>query len=192
MPVSLKKGGNISLSKADTSLKKVLIGLGWDSRVTNGADYDLDASAFLLTNAGKVRSDNEMIFFNQLSSPCGSVVHTGDNRTGDGDGDDESIIVALDKVPAIVTKIAVTVTIDNAESRRQNFGQVSDAFIRIVNEESGVEICRFDLSEDYSTETAMIFGEVYRSNGEWKFKAVGQGFTGGLEEMCRQFGVNVS
>jgi tellurium resistance protein TerD len=187
-----KKGGNISLSRADASLKKVLIGLGWDSRVTNGADYDLDATAFMLTESGKVRNDNEMIFYNQLSSPCRSLTHTGDNRTGDGDGDDESLIIELEKIPSAIAKISVTVTIDDAEARRQNFGQVSDAFIRVVNEETNIEICRFDLSEDYSTETAMIFGEIYRSNGEWKFKAVGQGFNGGLEEMCRQFGVNVS
>jgi tellurium resistance protein TerD len=192
MPVTLKKGGNISLSRADASLKKVLIGLGWDSRVTNGADYDLDATAFMLTESGKVRNDNEMIFYNQLSSPCRSLTHTGDNRTGDGDGDDESLIIELEKIPSAIAKISVTVTIDDAEARRQNFGQVSDAFIRVVNEETNIEICRFDLSEDYSTETAMIFGEIYRSNGEWKFKAVGQGFNGGLEEMCRQFGVNVS
>lgn len=192
MPVSLKKGGNVSLTKSDSSLKKVLVGLGWDARVTSGYDFDLDASAFLLGRSGKVRSDADMIFYNQLSSICGSVIHTGDNRTGDGDGDDESILIELDKVPENVEKIAITVTIDDADARGQNFGQVSDAFIRIVNEESGIEICRFDLSEDYSTETAMIFGEIYKHSGEWKFKAVGQGFEDGLEKMCSIFGVNVS
>lgn len=192
MPVVLKKGGNVSLSKSDSSLKRVLVGLGWDARETTGYDFDLDASAFMLAKNGKVRNDEDMIFYNKLVSNCGSITHTGDNRTGDGDGDDEAIIIELDKVPETVEKIAITVTIDDAVARNQNFGQVSDAFIRVVNEESGVEICRFDLSEDYSTETAMIFGEIYKHNNEWKFKAVGQGFEDGLEKMCSMFGVNVA
>jgi tellurium resistance protein TerD len=192
MAVSLSKGGNVSLSRADSGLKKILIGLGWEARSTTGADFDLDASAFLLGSNGKVRSDADLIFYNQLTSTCGSVEHTGDNRTGAGDGDDEQLKVTLDLVPESVSKIAVTVTIHDATSRKQNFGQVSEAFMRIVNLDTDVEVARFDLTEDYSTETAMIFGEIYRHNGEWKFKAVGQGFSGGLEEMCGQFGVSVA
>lgn len=192
MAVSLSKGGNVSLSKAAPSLKHILVGLGWESRVTTGAEYDLDASAFLLSENGKVRRDEDFIFYNQLVSTCGSVEHTGDNRTGAGDGDDEALKIDLEKVPESVKRIVVSVTINDAEARKQNFGQVSDAFMRIVNLDNDIEIARFDLTEDYSTETAMIFGEVYKHNGEWKFKAVGQGFTGGLEAMCNQFGVNVA
>lgn len=192
MAVSLSKGGNVSLSKSAPSLKRILVGLGWESRVTTGADYDLDASAFLVGESGKVRGDADFIFYNQLVSSCGSVEHTGDNRTGAGAGDDEALKIDLDKVPEAIKRIVVCVTIDDAEARKQNFGQVSDAFMRIVNLDNDIEIARFDLTEDYSTETAMIFGEVYRHNGEWKFKAVGQGFAGGLEAMCNQFGVNVA
>jgi tellurium resistance protein TerD len=192
MAVSLSKGGNVSLSRSAPSLQRILVGLGWDARATSGDDFDLDASVFLLGESGKVSSDADFIFYNQLLSSCGSVEHTGDNRTGAGDGDDEAVKIYLGKVPASVKRIAVCVTIHDAETRRQNFGQVSDAFIRIVNLDNDVEIVRFDLSEDYSTETAMIFGEVYRHNDEWKFKAVGQGFAGGLEAMCKQFGVNVA
>jgi tellurium resistance protein TerD len=192
MAVSLAKGGNVSLSRAAPSLKKILVGLGWEARVTTGDDYDLDVSAFLLSESGKVKSDDDFIFYNQLKSKCGSVEHNGDNRTGDGDGDDETMTVNLEKVPVSVKRIVFCVTIDDAERRRQNFGQVSDSFMRIVNLESDAEIARFDLTEDYSTETAMIFGEIYRHNDEWKFKAVGQGFAGGLESMCKQFGVTVA
>lgn len=192
MAVSLAKGGNISLTRTAPELKNVLIGLGWDARSTDGDDFDLDASLFMLCDNGKVRDENEFIFYHQLISPCGSVEHTGDNRTGDGDGDDEQIKVFLDKVPSIISRLVITVTIHDAIARRQNFGQVSDAFIRLVNLDNDVEIARFDLSEDYSTETAMIFGEIYRHNGEWKLKAVGQGFSGGLEAMCGQFGVAVA
>lgn len=192
MAVSLAKGGNVSLSRAAPSLKKILVGLGWEARVTTGDDYDLDVSAFLLSESGKVKSDDDFIFYNQLKSKCGSVEHNGDNRTGDGDGDDETMTVNLEKVPVSVKRIVFCVTIDDAERRRQNFGQVSDSFMRIVNLESDAEIARFDLTEDYSTETAMIFGEIYRHNDEWKFKAVGQGFAGGLESMCKQFGVSVA
>lgn len=192
MAVSLAKGGNVSLSRAAPSLKKILVGLGWEARVTTGDDYDLDVSAFLLSESGKVKSDDDFIFYNQLKSKCGSVEHNGDNRTGDGDGDDETMTVNLEKVPVSVKRIVFCVTIDDAERRRQNFGQVSDSFMRIVNLESDTEIARFDLTEDYSTETAMIFGEIYRHNDEWKFKAVGQGFAGGLESMCKQFGVSVA
>lgn len=192
MAVSLSKGANVSLSKGTPNLKRILVGLGWEARATDGADFDLDASAFLLTDNGKVRSDEYLVFYNQLLSPCQSVKHTGDNRTGAGEGDDEAIQIDLDKVPAATKRIVVCVTIHDAETRKQNFGQVSNAFMRIVNLENDMEIARFDLSEDYSTETAMIFGEVYRHDTEWKFKAVGQGFSGGLETMCSQFGVNVA
>jgi tellurium resistance protein TerD len=191
MALSLSKGQNLSLSKTDPGLKKIVIGLGWDPRATDGQEFDLDASLFLLGENGKVRSDADFIFYNQKTSACGSVEHTGDNRTGEGDGDDESIKVELSRVPANVQRLAVTVTIHDAEARRQSFGQVGNAFIRIVNEDTNGEIVRYDLSEDYSTETAMIFGEVYRHSGEWKFKAVGQGYAGGLKSMCDQFGINI-
>ncbi|WP_425915668.1 TerD family protein [Acinetobacter sp. TSRC1-2] len=191
MAISLNKGGNLSLSKTDPSLNQVLIGLGWDARATDGADFDLDASAFLLAANDKVRGETDFIFYNQTRSPEGSVEHTGDNRTGAGDGDDEAVKIDLAKVPADVQKIAITVTIHDAESRSQNFGQVQNAFIRVVNDQTNVEIVRFDLNEDYSTETAMIFGELYRHNGEWKFRAVGQGYNGGLRAMCGQYGINI-
>ena len=191
MAISLQKGSNVSLSKEAPGMQKMLIGLGWDVRATDGADFDLDGSAFLLNASGKVRSDADFIFYNQPKSADGSVVHTGDNRTGEGEGDDETIIVELNKVPADVEKIAVAVTIHDAEARHQNFGQVSNAFVRLVNHENGQEVLRFDLSEDYSTETAMVFGEVYRRDGEWKFRAIGQGYAGGLLSLCHQYGVNV-
>ena len=191
MVISLNKGGNLSLSKTDPSLNQVLIGLGWDARATDGADFDLDASAFLLAANDKVRGETDFIFYNQTRSPEGSVEHTGDNRTGEGDGDDEAVKINLAKVPADVQKIAITVTIHDAENRGQNFGQVQNAFIRVVNDQTNVEIVRFDLNEDYSTETAMIFGELYRHNGEWKFRAVGQGYNGGLRAMCGQYGINI-
>lgn len=192
MAVSLVKGGNVSLSKVAPSLKRILVGLGWEPQVSTGDDFDLDASAFLVGENGKVRKDEDFIFYNQLKSNCGSVEHTGDNRTGEGDGDDEELLINLEKVPEVIKRVVITVTIHDAEIRSQNFGQVSNAFIRIVNLDNDVEIARFDLTEDYSTETAMIFGEIYRHGGEWKFKAVGQGFNGGLEVMCSQFGVNVA
>ncbi|MFO1367007.1 MAG: TerD family protein [Acinetobacter parvus] len=191
MAISLNKGGNLSLSKTDPTLVRILIGLGWDERATDGASFDLDASAFLLTASGKVRGDHDFIFYNQLKSQDGSVEHTGDNRSGQGDGDDESLVVDLSKVSPEVEKIAITVTIHDAQSRGQNFGQIANAFIRVVNQDSGIEIVRFDLAEDYSTETAMVFGEVYRHNGEWKFRAVGQGYAGGLAAMCQQYGIQV-
>ena len=191
MSVSLSKGGNVSLSKSAPGLTKLVIGLGWDTRSTDGSEFDLDGSAFLLTSNGKVRSDSDFIFYNNLAAADGSVEHTGDNRTGEGDGDDESLIVHLDKLPASIDKIAVTVTIHEAESRKQSFGQVSNAFIRCVNGDNNQEIARFDLTEDASTETAMIFGEIYRHNGEWKFRAVGQGFAGGLAALARNYGINI-
>tara|TARA_B110000503_G_scaffold130422_1_gene203808 strand:+ start:318 stop:896 length:579 start_codon:yes stop_codon:yes gene_type:complete len=191
MGVSLQKGGNVSLDKAAPGMTKILVGLGWDERSTDGADFDLDASMFLLNEGGKTQADNDFIFYGNLNSACGSIVHQGDNLTGEGDGDDEAIKVDLSKVPAHVAKIAVTVTVHEAIERGQNFGQVANAFIRIVNDESNEEIARYDLSEDYSIETAMVFGEIYRHNNEWKFKAVGQGYEGGLAAMASQFGINV-
>lgn len=189
MAISLNKGGNLSLSKTDPNLVRILIGLGWDERVTDGAAFDLDASAFLLTVSGKVRGDHDFIFYNQLKSQDDSVEHTGDNRSGLGNGDDETLLVNLSKVAPEVEKIAITVTIHDAQARSQNFGQIANAFIRIVNQDTQVEVVRFDLAEDYSTETAMVFGEVYRHNGEWKFRAVGQGYSGGLAAMCQQYGI---
>jgi tellurium resistance protein TerD len=191
MAISLNKGGRLSLSKEDPSLKKVMVGLGWDARVTDGAAFDLDASAFLLGAGDKARSDADFIFYNQLKSACGSVQHTGDNLTGDSEGDDEVIMVDLIAVLAEVQKIAFTVTIHEAEQRRQNFGQVSNSYIRLVNADTNVEIARYDLAEDASTETAMIFGELYRHGAEWRFSAVGQGYAGGLAAMCRQYGISV-
>lgn len=191
MSINLSKGGNISLSKSAPGLTSVLIGLGWDPRATDGTEFDLDASAFMLGATGKVRSTADFIFYNQPASVCGSVKHGGDNKSGQGDGDDEAMVVELNKVPADVAKIVFTVTIHEADSRRQNFGQVGGAFIRVVNNANGQEVTKYDLSEDYSTETAMIFGELYRHGAEWKFRAVGQGYAGGLMAMCHQFGVQV-
>ena len=190
MALTLQKGGNLSLSKTDPSLTRILVGLGWDPRATDGAEFDLDASAFLLGANGKVRGEADFIFYNQLRSQDGSVEHTGDNRTGAGDGDDEVIKVDLSRVPADIDKIAFTVTIHDAEARKQNFGQVGNSFIRVVNEVSGAEVVRYDLAEDASTETAMIFAELYRNNGEWKFRAVGQGYAGGLRAVANGYGMN--
>ncbi|MFE7133355.1 TerD family protein [Streptomyces sp. NPDC057638] len=191
MGVTLAKGGNVSLSKAAPNLTKVLIGLGWDARSTTGADFDLDASA-LMCGGGRVLGDSYFIFYNNLKSPEGSVEHTGDNLTGEGDGDDESLVVDLSLVPAQVDKVIFPVSIHEAENRGQTFGQVSNAFIRVVNQADGQELARYDLSEDASTETAMIFGELYRYNNEWKFRAVGQGYASGLRGIALDFGVNVS
>ncbi|KAA0943156.1 MULTISPECIES: TerD family protein [unclassified Pseudomonas] len=190
MALTLQKGGNLSLSKTDPTLTKILIGLGWDPRATDGTEFDLDASAFLLGANGKVRSDADFIFYNQLKSADGSIEHAGDNRTGAGDGDDEVLKIDLSRVPADIDKIAFTVTIHDADARKQNFGQVGGSFIRVVNEISGAEIVRYDLAEDASTETAMIFAELYRNNGEWKFRAVGSGFAGGLKALANSFGMN--
>lgn len=191
MALTLSKGGNLSLSKTDPTLKKILVGLGWDERVTSGDSFDLDASVFLLNSSERVRSDKDFIFYNQLSSIEGSVQHMGDNRSGAGDGDDESIKINLDLVPADVAKMVVAVTIHDAQAKGQNFGQIQNAFIRVVNEETGVEVVRYDLAEDYSTETAMVFGEIYRNNNEWKFRAIGQGYAGGLSAMCQRYGINL-
>jgi tellurium resistance protein TerD len=191
MGVSLSKGGNVSLSKEAPGLTSVRVGLGWDTRVTDGSAFDLDASAFVLGGEGKVRSDADFIFYNNKSTPDQSVVHQGDNTTGEGEGDDEVVVVHLDKLPADVTKISFAVTIHDADNRKQNFGMVTNAFIRVVNEAGGTELARFDLSEDASTETAMIFGDLYRNGEEWKFKAIGQGFAGGLAPLAKSMGVNV-
>jgi tellurium resistance protein TerD len=191
MSVSLNKGGNVSLTKEAPGLQAVLVGLGWDARTTTGADFDLDASALVVGQNGKILSDAHFIFFNNLTSPDGSVEHTGDNLTGAGEGDDEAIKVNLAAVPQEADKIVVTVSIYDAEARQQSFGQVRNAFIRVVNQADDREITRYDLSEDASTETAMIFGELYRSGADWKFRAVGQGYSTGLAGIARDFGVNV-
>lgn len=192
MSISLSKGGNISLSKESPGIKQIRIGLGWDPRVTTGKDFDLDASVFLVNSEGKCRSDKDFIFYNNLKSTEGSVEHTGDNLTGEGDGDDEVIKVDLSKVPADVDKIAVTVTIHDSAARGQNFGQVENAFARVINEENKQEVVRYDLSEDYSIEDAMVFCELYRNNGEWKFRAIGQGFSGGLGDLASKYGLSAS
>ncbi|MDP9439690.1 MAG: TerD family protein, partial [Actinomycetota bacterium] len=185
MTVSLGKGGNVSLSKEDPGIRRAVVGLGWNVREMGGADHDLDASVFMLDQSGKVRNDEDFVFYNNPRSADGSVEHTGDNLTGEGEGDDEQVRVDLDGVADDVHRLAFTVTIHEADERRQNFGQVGGAFIRVVNGESGREIVRHDLSEYAATETAMIFGELYRRGAEWKFRAVGQGFAGGLGPMAR-------
>jgi tellurium resistance protein TerD len=189
--VSLVKGGNVSLTKEAPGLTNVVVGLGWDVRTTTGADYDLDASAIMLNANGKVISDQHFVFFNNLTSPDGTVEHTGDNLTGEGEGDDEAIRVNLAAMAADVAKVVFPVSIYDADARAQNFGQVSNAFIRVVNEADQSELTRFDLTEDASTETAMVFGELYRHGTEWKFRAVGQGYASGLAGIARDYGVNV-
>ncbi|MGJ0577688.1 TerD family protein [Xenorhabdus bovienii] len=191
MGVSLVKGGNVSLTKEAPAMNIALVGLGWDMRATDGAAFDLDASVFMVGEDGKVLSDGHFVFFNNKVSPCGSVSHQGDNRTGEGTGDDEQIKIDLAKVPADVKKVVFAVTIYDADNNKQNFGMVSNSFIRVVNNDNDQEIARFDLSEDASTETAMIFGELYRHNTEWKFKAVGQGFAGGLSALAIQHGITI-
>ncbi|GAA2721878.1 TerD family protein [Actinocorallia aurantiaca] len=191
MGVSLSKGGNVSLSKAAPDLTAVTVGLGWDVRVTTGADFDLDASALLLGADGKVLSDQHFVFFNNLTSPDGTVEHTGDNLTGEGEGDDEAVNVDLARMDPRVDRIVFPVSIYDAVNRGQAFGQVRNAFIRVVNRADGSELARYDLTEDASTETAMVFGELYRYNSEWKFRAIGQGYASGLHGIAQDFGVNV-
>ena len=191
MSVSLAKGGNVSLSKQTANLTSITVGLGWDQRTTTGAAYDLDASVLLTGTERKVLSDQHFIFYNNLKSPDGAVEHTGDNLTGEGDGDDESINIDLVALDQRVTNIFFPVSIHDAVERGQSFGQVINAFIRIVDRNTGVELARYDLSEDASTETAMIFGEVYRNGAEWKFRAVGQGYASGLAGIARDYGVNL-
>jgi len=189
--VSLTKGGNVSLSKQAPGLTAVVVGLGWDPRTTTGSDFDLDASAIMVDTNGRVLSDSHFVFFNNLKSPEGSVEHMGDNLTGGGEGDDEQIKVNLGTVPAECGKVVFPVSIYEAEQRQQNFGQVRNAFIRIVNQADNSEIARYDLTEDAATETAMVFGELYRNGAEWKFRAVGQGYASGLVGIAQDFGVNV-
>jgi tellurium resistance protein TerD len=191
MSVSLTKGANVSLTKHAPNLRSVTVGLGWDERATSGAEFDLDASALMVDGNGKILSDRHFVFFNNLNSPDGSVEHTGDNLNGGGDGDDEMINVRLNDVPPECLRIVFPVSIYEAENRRQSFGQVRNAFIRIVNSDNSTELTRYDLGEDFSTETAMIFGELYRHSNEWKFRAVGQGYASGLAGIARDFGVNV-
>ena len=192
MAVSLKKGQKVDLTKTNPGLKEVLIGLGWDTnKYDGGSDFDLDAAAFLLNGQGKVNSDDDFIFYQNLKHASGSVEHLGDNLTGAGEGDDEEIQIDLSKVPENVEKIDFTVTIYEADERKQNFGQVENAFIRVVNKASGEELIRYDLGEDFSIETAVVIGELYRNKGEWKFNAIGSGFSGGLAALCKNFGVNV-
>lgn len=191
MPVNLSKGGNVNLSKEQPGLANVVVGLGWDARATDGAAFDLDASVFALDESGKVRSSADFIYYNNLKSADGSVEHTGDNKTGEGDGDDEAVKVDLARLPADVVRLAFCVTIHEADVRKQNFGMVTKGYIRVVNAAGGVEIARYDLSEDASSETAMTFGELYRAGADWKFKAIGQGFAGGLAPLAKSFGVDV-
>ncbi len=192
MAISLSKGGRVSLSKEAPGLKNIKVGLGWDANATDtGAQFDLDASLFLLGADGKVVSDEHFIFYNNATSPDGAVVHQGDNQTGEGDGDDEEIKIDLSKIDSKVEKIIFTVTIDEADSRGQNFGQVNNSFIRILNQDGGAEIAKYELDEDYSSETAINFGELYRKNDGWNFKAVGAGFNEGLAGFCKTYGVSV-
>ncbi|MFZ1830924.1 MAG: TerD family protein [Candidatus Competibacteraceae bacterium] len=191
MAISLQKGQNVSLSKQAPGLKKVRFGLGWDVRKTDGSAFDLDASAFVLDANGKVLSDGHFVFYNNAKDPSGAVIHLGDNRTGEGAGDDEAVEIELGLMPSNAAKVSFVVTIHEAEARKQNFGQVANAYIRALNADGDQEIARYDLSEDASTETAMIFGELYRSNDEWKFKAIGQGYAGGLAAVARDFGVSL-
>lgn len=192
MAISLAKGQKVDLTKGNAGLKKLLVGLGWDTnKYDGGGAFDLDAAAFLLGANGKVLSDSDFVFYNNLKHSSGSVEHMGDNLTGDGDGDDEQIKVDLSLVPANIEKIDFTVTIDSADAKKQNFGQVSNAYIHIVDEATGAELLRFDLGEEFSVETAVVVGELYRNNGEWKFNAIGAGFAGGLAALCKNFGVNV-
>ncbi|MCQ2001509.1 TerD family protein [Arthrobacter zhaoxinii] len=189
--LTLSKGSNLSLSKADPGLERALIGLGWDPRTTSGDPFDLDASALLLGADGKVRSQDDFIFYNQLSAKDGSVVHQGDNRTGQGDGDDEQILIDLSILTDDVDRVVIVVSIDQADARHQNFGQVRDAYCRVVNQDTDAEVVRYDLSEDAAAETCMIFAEIYRHRGEWKFRAIGQGYASGLYGVATDFGITL-
>ena len=192
MPVNLQKGQKVSLTKDNPGLNNVIVGIGWDiNRFDTGGDFDLDSAAFMLTDAGRVSNQDDFIFFGNLTHPSGSVRHMGDNLTGAGDGDDEQIRIELSKVPANISRIAFTVTIYDAEQRRQNFGQVSNAYVRIFDESNGVELLRYDLGEDFSIETAAVFGELYKNGAEWKFNAIGSGYQGGLAALCNNYGIEV-
>jgi tellurium resistance protein TerD len=193
MPISLSKGQKVDLTKGNPGLKKIMVGLGWDvNAFDTGADFDLDAAAFMLGENGKCPTDKDFVFYGNLVHPTESVKHMGDNLTGSGEGDDEQILVDLEKVPANIQKIAFTVTIYESDKRNQNFGQVSNAFIRLVDETNGSEVIRYDLGEDFSIETAVVVGELYRHNGEWKFNAIGSGFQGGLAALCGHYGIEVA
>ena len=193
MPVNLQKGQKVSLTKENPGLNNVLVGIGWDvNRFDTGGDFDLDSAAFMLTDTGRVSSQDDFIFFGNLAHPSGSVRHMGDNLTGVGDGDDEQIKIELSKVPVNISRIAFTVTIYDADSRHQNFGQVSNAYVRIMDESTGAELLRYDLGEDFSIETAAVFGELYKNGAEWKFNAIGSGYQGGLAALCNNFGVEVA
>ena len=190
MALNLTKGQRTSLTKDNPGLAKILVGLGWDINQYDGqAAFDLDASAFLLGANGKMSSSSDLVFYNNLKHSSGAVQHMGDNLTGEGEGDDEQIKIDLSSIPATVDKIAVAVTIYQADERKQNFGQVSNAFVRVVDEANGKELIRYDLGEDFSIETAVVVGEIYRHDGGWNFKAVGSGFKGGLQALGRQYGV---
>lgn len=192
MPVNLQKGQKVSLTKDNPGLNNFIVGIGWDiNKFDTGGDFDLDSAAFMLTDAGRVSNQDDFIFFGNLTHPSGSVRHLGDNLTGAGDGDDEQIRIELSKVPANISRIAFTVTIYDAEQRRQNFGQVSNAYVRIFDESNGVELLRYDLGEDFSIETAAVFGELYKNGAEWKFNAIGSGYQGGLAALCNNYGVEV-
>lgn len=193
MPINLTKGQKVDLTKGNPGLKKLMVGLGWDvNAFDSGADFDLDASAFMLGDNGRCPTEKEFIFYGNLVHESESVKHMGDNLTGEGEGDDEQIFVDLSKIPANISRIAFTVTIYESEERRQNFGQVSNSFIRIVDEDSGQELIHYDLGEDFSIETAVVVGEIYKHNGEWKFNAIGSGFQGGLAALCGHYGIEVA
>jgi len=192
MAISLSKGQKVDLTKGNPGLTKVIVGLGWDvNKYDGGNDFDLDTSVFLLGDNGKVTSEADFVFYNNTSGGNGSVVHSGDNRTGAGDGDDEQIIIDLQAVPASVQKIAFTITIHDGDARNQNFGQVSNSYARILNEQNNEELIRYDLGEDFSIETALVVGELYRHNNEWKFSAIGSGYQGGLAALATDFGLQV-
>lgn len=191
MPINLSKGQKVDLTKGNPGLSKLLVGLGWDvNAFDSGSAFDLDASAFLVSSNGKCPSENEFVFYGNLKHRSGSVIHQGDNLTGDGDGDDEQILVDLSKVPTNIERIAFTVTIYDSDSRNQNFGQVSNAFIHIQDQVSGTDLIRYDLGEDFSIETAIVVGELYKYNGAWKFNAIGSGFQGGLAALCAHYGID--
>lgn len=192
MGITLAKGQKVDLTKSNPGLKNIIVGLGWDvNKYDGGHSFDLDTAAFLTAGNGKVTADTDFVFYNNLRHPSGGVVHLGDNLTGVGAGDDEQIKVSLDQVPANIERIAFTVTIHEAMERNQNFGQVSNSYIRVMDEANGTELIRYDLGEDFSIETAIVVGELYRHNGEWKFNAVGSGYQGGLAALCGNFGINV-
>ncbi|GAA3662888.1 TerD family protein [Asaccharospora irregularis] len=192
MGITLAKGQKVSLTKGNPGLKNILIGLGWDTnKYDGGFDFDLDTAAFLTDENGKVTNDLDFVFYNNLKHSSGSVEHLGDNRTGEGDGDDEQILVDLSKIPSNINKVAFTVTIHEALERRQNFGQVSNSYIRVLNKDTNEELIKYELGEDFSIETAVVVAEIYRHNGEWKFNALGSGFEGGLEALCRNYGLSV-